>query len=75
MCGQETVLILVKSAKKRENLEPILDKFLLKSLHQGSHVDIILLLLAHHLQEFIELDGVVQLVLAHGTHHRQQLFL
>ena len=48
---------------------------LLKGLHQSINVDVILLLLAHHLQELVELYGVVQLVLTYKPHHLQQGFL
>ena len=48
---------------------------LLKSLNKGCLLDVFLLLLAHHLQELIELYGVVQLVLTHTPHHLHQLSL
>ena len=48
---------------------------LLKSLHKILYVDVILLLLAHHLQELIELYRVVQLVFTHRSYHLQQAFL
>ena len=48
---------------------------LLQSLRESLLTDLLLLLPAHHLQELVELDGVVQLVLTHRPHHVQQLLL
>jgi hypothetical protein len=48
---------------------------LLKSLNKGHLLDVLLLLLAHHLQELIEVYSILQLVLTHRPHHLHQLRL
>ena len=60
---------------REKKLSPLNNQNLLKSLNQSLHVDVILLLIAHHLEELIKLYRVVQLVFNHRPYHLQQDFL
>ena len=75
ICAKKTILILVKHSREREKLSCLNYQNPLKSLHKSLHVDVIPLLLAHHLEKLIELYCVVQLVFTHRSDHLQQDFL
>ena len=55
-----TIIVVVKDSER--------------GLHILPGVDVVLLL-GHHLEELVELEGVVDVVLGHLSHSRKQLLL